>query len=395
MFSRRTEWDLSRNRLADALRHRRRSGQQVFDLTESNPTRCGLSVEAGILRAAISRPEITLYEPEPFGPLAVRDAIVDAYGLRRHGVAGDQVVLTCSTSESYSHLFRLLADAGDRILVPQPSYPLFPYLARLDQLEVDPYPLNVDDLFRIDLDALTAAVQPRTRAVLLIHPGNPTGAFINNEDIDRLREICRRYQLALISDEVFSDFAYRDDRRRPSTLAGSDDVLTFCLNGLSKSIGLPQLKVGWIAVTGPPDLRDTALTRLEIICDTYLSVNTPALVAMPSLLENKAAATGKILERVLENRALLTEALGADDIARCLPAEGGWSAILQVPGIRTEEEWCLRILDETGVLVHPGYFFDFPRPGYLVASLLPDPARFREAAGRLAGAIAAAASTGS
>ncbi len=383
MFSRRTDWDLTPNRLSRAVEARRQAGREIIDLTESNPTRCDLDCWGEDLLREISSPKILRYDPQPFGPSTARRAVADDYRRQGSPVTEDRVVLTCSTSESYSHLFRLLADPGDRILVPAPSYPLFPFLLRLDHLELGTYPLTPGDSFRIDLDALASAIDAKTRAILVVNPGNPSGAFLKREEAGKLLTLCRRHDLALISDEVFSSYSFADDPQRQTTLAGSDEVLTFTLNGASKSLGLPQLKVGWIVVSGPADVRRRALSRLEVIADTFLSVNTPAAGSLPFLLENKPRVTARILTRVRDNRNRLLGTFTASHPVRCLPAEGGWYAILRVPTFRTEEEWCLHLLENWGVLLHPGFFYDFADPGYLVASLLPPPDRFQCAVDRL------------
>jgi len=295
----------------------------------------------------------------------------------------ERILLHASTSEAYAFLFKLLCDPGDQVLVPRPGYPLFEFLAELESVEVRSYPLAHDGEWHLDVAALEAAITPRTRAVVIVSPGNPTGAFLKQAELEALDALCAERELALVSDEVFADFAFREDPRRAPSLAQGGRALAFALGGLSKSCGLPQLKLAWTAVSGPPALRAPALARLEVVADTYLSVSTPVQVAAPSLLERRAELQAPIKERVTANLESLREALGSGSPATLYEPEGGWSAVLRVPATSTEEERTLRLLDSHGVLVHPGYFFDFPSEAFLVVSLLTPPAEFREGIARV------------
>ena len=379
MFSGRTYWDLSRNRLSERLAALRAAGRDVLDLTLANPTEAGLVYDGAALAAALGDERLVRYAPTPMGDPEARRAVAAEYAARGVAVDPDHLLLTASTSEAYAFLFKLLADPGDTILVPRPSYPLFEFLARLESVVVQPYPLVYQGGWRIDLDALRALPTERVRAIVVVHPNHPTGSFLRRAERDALRALGR----PVISDEVFADYAYGPDPARVATLADETEMLAFALSGLSKVAGLPQLKLGWMAVAGPSAARRAALERLEIVSDTYLSVGTPVQLAAPRLLALGGAVREQIRARVVENRAALSATLGAESAATLLRAEGGWAAVLQIPRTRTEEEWALLLLEEEGVLVHPGYFFDFAEEAYLVVSLLAPPARFREAAARL------------
>lgn len=387
MFSARTAWARAPNRLRAVLEARRGSGAPVLDLTETNPTRAGLRAPADLL-AALAGPAALAYDPEPFGRRAAREAI--AADARRHGVAvdPDRLVLTASTSEAYAFAFKLLCDPGDAVLVPRPSYPLFEYLAGLESVEVRPYPLRYDGRWHIDLAELSEAITDRTRAVVVVSPNNPTGSFVKETEAAALREVAARRGMAILSDEVFADFPLRDDPARATTLFADGPALTLCFGGLSKSCGLPQLKLAWMAVAGPPGARQEARGRLEVVADTYLSVSTPVQHAAPAVLARLPELQAPIRERVRANLAWLRrEAAGT--AATVLDVEGGWSAVLHVPATRSEEEWVLALVEQDGVLVHPGYFFDFPGEAYLVSSLLPPPDVFAEGAARLLRRVAA------
>jgi hypothetical protein len=290
-----------------------------------------------------------------------------------------RIVLTSASSEAYGFLFKLLCDPGDAVLVPRPSYPLFEFLARLESVEVLSYPLSWDGDWHLVGSALAQAVTPHTRAVVVVHPNNPTGSFLKREEAEALQALCAQRGLAVISDEVFADFAFAPDPRRVASLAGDGPALTFALGGLSKSCGLPQLKLGWIAVGGPPGLREEALARLEIVADTYLSVGTPVQRAAPALIERLPELQAPVAARVARNLSALRDRLAAGAPATLRDPEGGWYAVLQVPATLSEEERVCRLVESRGVLVHPGFFFDFDREAFLVLSLLPVPGVFDEA----------------
>ncbi len=371
----------------------RAAGRPLFDLTETNPTRAGLRAPAGAL-AALADPAGLDHAPHPFGRREAREAVAADFARRGVSVDADRVLLTASTSEAYAYAFKLLCDPGDEVLVPRPSYPLFGYLADLESVRVSTYPLDYDGQWHLLAGRVAEAVTPRTRAVVVVSPNNPTGSYLEREEAEALRAACLERGLALVSDEVFDDFALREDPRRAKSLFTDLGPLVLCLGGLSKSCGLPQLKLGWMAVGGPRKSREEALARLEIVADTYLSVGTPVQVAAAGLLARLPALQAPIAARVRGNLDALRRAVGTEAPLTLLDVEGGWSAVLHVPSTRTEEDWVALLLDEDGVLVHPGFFFDFPREAYLVLSLLPEPAVFREGVARLVARVARAAASG-
>lgn len=396
MFSRRTEWHLTVNRLTQKLRERQQAGLPVWDLTESNPTRCHFVYPSDLL-TSLTDAACYSYEPHPKGLATARQALVDYYADKGVSLDGEGLLLTASTSEAYSFLFRLLMNPGERLLVPRPSYPLLDFLADLNDIQLDAYPLIYDSRWSIDLDRLADTIRPDTRALVLINPNNPTGSVITQKERDAIVELCHGHNLALISDEVFGDYLFpptvptgsvfgqsdeRDDHRVP-TLAGMSEVLTFTISGISKVLGLPQMKLAWIVVSGPSHLAEDALSRLEIISDTYLSVSTPVQHALPKWLARRTALTDQIRHRLIANRTLLAEAVSVRSAIRLLAADGGWYAVLQLPGVKDEEEFALNLLNSDGVLVHPGYFFDFAEPGYVVISLLQTQEIFQTGIGKL------------
>ena len=353
------------------LEEMRARGEEILDLTESNPTAAGLSYPAGEILAALTDPRLLHYEPASAGILPARLAVADYY---QGAAALENILLTASTSEAYALLFKLLADPGDEALVPRPSYPLFEFLAALESVRPVQYPLVYHEGWSIDLDTLERSINPRTRAVILVNPNNPTGSFLKRRELVRLVELCRAHDLALISDEVFSDYGFGDDPQRVRTLAGKTDVLAFSLSGLSKIAGLPQLKLGWIVVSGPAPEAAAAFERLEFIADTYLSVGAPVQWAAGSLLSLRPAIQQQIMSRVCANQAFLKSQLHPGSPWSVLQAEGGWYAILQAPRVRSEEEWVMSLLRDDRVLVQPGFFYDFEREAFLVVSLLtPEP----------------------
>ena len=375
MFSERARFDRRENRLAERLAARRAAGGAILDLTQSNPTRAGLLPPLDLL-ASLAEEAGRHYDPTPFGLRAAREAVARDFEARGLRLDADRVVLHASTSEAYGFLFKLLCDPGDEVLVPRPGYPLFDFLARLESVDVRRYTLAFDGEWHLDAGALAAAIGSRTRAIVVVSPGNPTGAYLKTDELARLDALCAERGIALVSDEVFADFPLRADARRAPGAARDGSALAFSLGGVSKSCGLPQLKLAWTAVTGPESLRREALARLEIVADTYLPVATPVQVAAPALLARKAELQAPIRARVARNLEALRGALAPSSPATLLEPEGGWSAVLRVPATCGEEERALRLLGTHGVLVHPGYFFDFPGEAYLVLSLLPPPAEF-------------------
>jgi alanine-synthesizing transaminase len=379
-FSSRTLFPRTLNPLAKALAKRRAEGRPVIDLTESNPTRVGLpQPEPGLL----ATPAAFTYEPEPAGLHFAREAVAAHLASRGAAVSPEHLLLSSSTSEAYSWLFKLLCDPGDNVLVPAPSYPLFQFLTQLEGVELWPYRLPRAHGFGLDVDAVAAARDLRSRAVLIVNPGNPTGHYLHEGELAALAELCAETDMALISDEVFSDFAWDTEEGRVKSVAGrSLPMLTFSLSGLSKVAGQPGLKLGWMHVGGPAAERDEALARLELVADTYLSVSTPVQQALPMLLAQAPRFQAALLERVKENRQRLVAARPEGASWDVVPAHGGWNAVLRIPLEPGEEATCLALL-EAGVLVQPGYFYDFIGGAGLVLSLLPPPDVFAAALGPL------------
>jgi alanine-synthesizing transaminase len=388
LFSSRLDWDALRpNAISRLLAARRQTGARILDLTESNPTAAGVPYPEAEILGSLATPAALRYEPSPAGLPAAREAVAGWHAGRGRAVDPERLLLTSSTSEAYSWIFKLLCEPGDEILAPQPSYPLFEFLAGLELVRIRGYPLHYQDGWWMDLDRLEATITERTRAVVVVHPNNPTGSFVKRSEAARLIDLCERHRLAIVSDEVFSEYAFTADAVRYPTFCECGDALAFSLSGLSKIAGLPQMKLGWMAVSGPLALRAQAIERLELIADTYLSVSTPIQHAAEGLLRAGDTVCREILERVKANHADLKTALAAAPAAKLLHIEGGWYAVVQVPRVQSEEEWVLGLLDRRGVLVQPGFFYDFPGEAFLVLSLLTEPSIFREGAQRLAAHI--------
>ena len=386
MFAKRTEWSLAPNRLTQSLRELRAQGAEILDLTESNPTRCGFDYEREGILAALADRAALAYDPDPRGLRVAREAVSHYYHEIGASVSPDQVFLTTSTSEAYWYVFRLLADPGDAVLVPRPSYPLFEFLGGLNDVTLIPYPLRYHDGWEIDFEGLDAAVHAakgRARALLVVHPNNPTGSFVSQAEGDNLASLCRDRGMALIADEVFRDFPFDVDAGPAPTHAAGSACLTFTLSGLSKISALPQMKLAWLVASGPVELLAPALARMELIADTYLSVSAPLALALPRWLELRHAMQSQILERVRGNLQILDEALGSASPVSRLKSQGGWYAVLRVPRPRRVEDLALELLNRHRVFVHPGHFYDFDSDGFLVLSLLPKSDVFREGIRRL------------
>ena len=383
MFSDRIPRDLAVNRLTAAITAMRAEGRPFVDLTLSNPTRAGFDYPADLL-APLADPGALVYTPAPLGISEARAAVAVDYARQGVDVPADRIVLTASTSDAYSMLFKLLADAGDEVLIPRPSYPLFEHLSRLDLVVARPYDLEYHGVWSIDFASVERAVTGRTRAMLLVSPNNPTGSFVSRDELQRLAELCAERDLAIIADEVFADYVLDPNAgARAGRAPTVERALTFSLGGLSKSIGLPQVKLGWIAIGGPDLLLAPTLPRLEIICDTYLSVSTPVQVAARPLLERGAAVRRDIGQRVASNYATLIKRAAAVPTCTVLRSDAGWYAVLQVPAVESEDDLVIRLLTIDGVLTHPGYFFDFAREAFLVVSLLPPADAFEDGISRI------------
>jgi alanine-synthesizing transaminase len=391
MYSSRLRHGAGRNRLAIALDRRRAAGLPILDLTLSNPTCAGFAYPPKLLKPLADERGLR-YEPHPFGLPSARQAVSDDFSRRGAPMPPERIVLTSSTSEAYSLLFKLLCDPGDSVLAPQPSYPLIEHLADLDAVTLEPYNLEFHGTWSVDVDGLReklarANVRSRVRAVVLISPNNPTGSIVKPEEARAISTLAREHDIALIVDEVFADYPL--DSRSPASVSvhTSDTALTFTLGGLSKTVGLPQVKLGWIGVNGPAMLVAGAMERLETICDTYLSVSTPVQAAACELFTEGAAVRSQIQTRIGSNLERLKTGSAANPACSVLPPDAGWYAVVQVPSLKSEETLVLDLLNGSGVLVHPGYFFDFAREAFLVVSLLPEPQTFTRAVEALFGQI--------
>jgi alanine-synthesizing transaminase len=424
MFSERTNWRLTQNRFTQAVEEVRATGTRVFDLTASNPTRVGLEYDSEATLGAL-RSELALdYDPQAKGLLSAREAVAQYYrehctsgerdvasnvstriGLGHVEVDPERIVLTSSTSEGYSFVFRLLCNAGNELLVPKPSYPLFEFLADLQDVKLVPYPLIYDHGWQMDFHSMEKAVTARARGVVVVHPNNPTGSYVHASELGVLNEFCRAHGLAVIVDEVFLDYSLDDEisaagavelrsTRQPMaavptfsvdapSFVGNQDVLTFTLSGLSKISALPQMKVAWVVTSGPAEQVQVAMARLEVIADTYLSMNAPVQWAVPVMLEQRRSIQRQLLERVRRNLAELDRQLTSQKACQRLSVEGGWYAVLRVPVTRSDEDLAIELVREEAVLVHPGHFYDFESDGYLVLSLIAPEADFEDGIQRL------------
>ncbi len=398
MFSSRLPAALHENAVTRARDRLRTAGTPIIDLTETNPTVVGLPYPAD-LAGALASPAALTYSPGPLGMLSAREAVSRDYARYGAAVPAGRLVLTASTSEAYSLLFKLLCDAGDVVLIPQPSYPLFEMLSRLDNVKTVPYVLQMHNGWSLDRASIEHALSPRTRAVLVVSPNNPTGSILRRDDADWLANACAARGIAIIADEVFADYQLRHNKlgswavgQLGSGIASlplclfaslSPSVLTFSLGGLSKSAGLPQMKLGWIAVGGPDALVHEAIARLELIADTYLSVSTPVQVAAPALIDAGASIRAAIQARVATNLARCRALVATRPDVTMLEPDAGWCVVLQMPATESEERIVMRLLEEQHVLVHPGYFFDFPNEAFIVLSLLPPPDVFGEGVTRV------------
>jgi aspartate/methionine/tyrosine aminotransferase len=387
-FSRRTDWNTEESELARAHRLRAESGLPIADLTASNPTRCGFSFDGQLLEALTDSQALD-YDPQPRGLLRAREAVCGYYADHDVALAPENIVLTTSTSEAYSFLFRLLCDPGTEILVPLPGYPLFDFLAVLDDVKVKTVSLFYDHGWQIDAEGFRQAITPQTRAIVLVHPNNPTGHFTKSWEAEELGKLCREFDLSLIVDEVFLDYGFTAEGK--TFAAGLEGVSIFVVSGMSKIAGLPQMKSAWIAATGPE--AGQALDRLEVIADTFLSMNAPVQGALPAWLEGRHAIQTQIHQRVSANLAELDRQLTRLPAVHRLEVEGGWYAVLRIPALEPDEQTVLALL-ERGVWVHPGYFFGMSASGWLVVSLLGPETEFSAGVLRMVDFLSIASGSG-
>lgn len=378
MFSSRLRWNPSTNRITRSIEALRASGVTLLDLTGTNPTAAGFTYDAAAVCRAMSPPAILEYHPDPKGLICAREAVADYYRRRNKAVDPETVFLTSSTSESYALLFKLLCDPGDAVLAPLPGYPLFDFLAGLEAVRLEAYRVRYrhDTGWRIDLAQIRSLTTARTRAVVLVNPNNPTGSFVRPREFDPLARWCRDHDMALIVDEVFLDYAADQNDAFECSAAGNPGALTFTLSGISKVLGLPQFKLGWIQVSGPASVRETACNRMEMISDTYLSASTPVQLALPALMARQDFFQHQVITRIKANESYLKAACERLTAGRMLCREGGWSAVVAMQNGISDEDMVCRLLDADHVLVHPGYFYDFAEESCLVVSLLTRPESF-------------------
>ncbi len=378
MFSSRTKWNMVPNQLSELVVAKQQRGEVITDLTESNPTCCGFSYPEKEVLAALADKSSLLYQPEPHGLLIAREAIAKYYASFGVTVRPENILLTASTSEAYSFLFKLLCNAGDAIIVPQPSYPLFEYLCQLNDVVLQHYCLAYDGEWHIDFESLQSTFTDRTRAIVIVHPNNPTGSYLKQNEFELVCTFAAEHNCSIIADEVFGPYNFSSDPNRASISTSNTSILSFSLNGISKLLGLPQLKLSWIVVRGNSQQTDEALSRLDIIADTFLSVNTPVQVALPKLFEHSQFIREQIRTRVHSNYHLLQKNLKDSEVS-VFHSEGGWYAILQLPQFQTDEEWAVELLRQQNILVYPGHFFDIKQKSCIVISLLPTSELFTNA----------------
>ena len=381
MFSQRTNWKLTPNRYTEAIKRFHAEGRVALDLTASNPTRVNLAYNQAAILQAFNNPDALRYHPEPKGLLSARQAVADYYRAIAADVPTDRILLTTSTSEAYSFIFRLLCDPGDEVLVPAPSYPLFQFLADLQDVKLVSYQLLYDQGWQIDLRGLEKKLTERSRAILVVHPNNPTGSYVSVKEMRMLNWLCARRQMAVVADEVFLDYTLEGAPR--GSFARNARALTFTLSGLSKLAGLPQMKVAWLATTGPEALAKQAMDRLEVIADTFLSMSAPVQLALPTLLQQHVAFQQQLRVRLRSNLKELDAQLAKQTLVERLKVEGGWHVPLRVPATRSDEDLAIELLEKQSVLVHPGHFYDFSSDGFLVISLLPTREEFRKGVRKL------------
>jgi alanine-synthesizing transaminase len=381
MFAGRTNWNLNSNRLSEALAKHRAAGKPLLDLSASNPTECGFDYDRQAILRALSNPESLSYDPDAKGLPSARCAVAEYYSALEIVVPVEDIILTTSTSEAYSFAFRVLCNPGDELLIPEPSYPLFSFLADIHDVKLVGYPLLYDHGWQIDFHALQQSITARTRGLIVVNPNNPTGHFCKSREMEKLNEICSPRQMAIIADEVFLDFHLA--ATQPRSFAANNGSLTFTMSGLSKISGLPQMKAAWLIISGPEELKFEALARLEVIADTFLSMNAPVQRAMPVFLELRHSFQKQVLARVRKNLAELDKQLSAQSSCSRLDMEGGWYAVVRVPATRSDEDVAIELLNAQGVYVHPGHFYDFPTDGYLIVSLIAPESDFNEGIKRL------------
>ncbi len=383
MFSQRTNWEFEKNPLMAELERLKQQGADILDLTESNPTHCEFSYPSSKILKSLGSESHLDYRPSPLGTLEARESVAQYYADKGFTVTPEKIFLSASTSESYSFIFRLLMNPGESVLVPTPSYPLFQYLAELNDIEILTYPLSYRDGWKIESEKIVSLLRANTRALILVNPNNPTGSYIKSHELEAINRLAKDHNLALISDEVFWDFPLEEPFQKFVSTVQNDSVLTFTMGGASKTLGLPQMKLAWTHVSGPEKAVAQALERLEVILDTYLSVNTPVMNSIHDWLLLRSEIQEQMLSRLRQNYDFIQESLPEMKNVSFLKAEGGWYAVLKLPDILSEDEWALEFLRKDHVFIHPGYFFDFDQESYMVLSLLPSLSIFQEGLRRI------------
>lgn len=391
MFSNRFKWNEQSTAYSRLLAQKRGRGEPIIDLTESNPTRVGFDIDAQAILSALSQPEVLTYHPDSRGIPRARQAVAEYYATAGHAVHFDDILLTSGTSEAYGFLFKLLANPGDEILIPRPGYPLLPYLAGFEGLNSVFYPLRYGDTtgWSIDVEVMRALITRNTRAVVIVSPNNPTGSYVKTDELAQIDAVCHSRGIALIADEVFSDFEAFSAPGRETTVVKKTKALTFVLNGISKTLGMPQMKLSWIVVGGDPGLARAARDRLETLLDFYLSVSSPVQLGLKRLLDMRTAIQGQIIARLDENGRFLAQKTDLTRNCRLLIREGGWYAVMEIRDDVFDEARAFLLLEKESTLIHPGFFYDFHREGGVVLSLLPKTADFRQGIERLLGRYAA------
>jgi aspartate/methionine/tyrosine aminotransferase len=381
VFARRTGWNLAPTTLAKAIESARAGGAALLDLSVSNPTEVGIAYPEDAILSALRSKAALHYSPHPKGLRPAREGVATYYRDFNVNMDPENIILTASTSEAYSFLFRLLCDSGDEVLVPQPSYPLFRFLADLNDVHLVPYQLFYDHGWQIDQHSLAQRITPLTRAIIVVHPNNPTGSYITVGDLEFLNQICSARNMAIIADEVFLDYFH--SAPAAFSFTSNNSGLTFTLSGLSKICGLPQMKLAWIATSGPSAKVEETLARLEVIADTYLSVSTPVQLAAPTLLAQREIVITQLRQRSLANLHEVDAQLKNFRAVSRLESEGGWYATLRIPATRDDDAVALALLEHHNVIAHPGHLYDFTSDGFLVLSLITPERDFAEGMRRI------------
>ena len=386
-FAKRTQWDVSDNEFSARMAELKKDGRPLFDLTVSNPLRCGLDLSGLDIAGSFDKDGLLDYRPDPLGLPSAREVVKAYYAEKGVNVPASRLLLTASTSDAYSYIFRLLCEADDEVLIPAPSYPLFSFLADISDVRLKSYALEIgeDGLWRMNRTAFMEALTVRTRAIIVVNPNNPSGSFVRSEDLDFMLAVAKERKIAIICDEVFADYALDAGADAVPTLAGRcGGVLSFVLSGISKILALPQMKLAWMLVQGPEDVLEVALKRLEIIADSYLSVNTPVMLAFGDWMGRRSEVQALLQARLRENVQAMNEIFRDYEGLDALRVEGGWYALLRMKGVYNEESFVLRLMEDERVAVHPGYFYDFAEGAHAVLGLLTPTGLWREGLMRLA-----------